>query len=364
MIINSVETSVYDVPTRRPQQDSIQSFNAVEYVMTKIRTRDGLEGIGWTYSISACAEAVKSLIDKAYTPLLIGEDSSSIDFIWQKMWKRTHAAGAAGITTMAMATVDIALWDLSGKRAGLPLYKLFGKQRNEILVYGSGINFDLSIQKLKEEMQGFKSKGFKAFKMKIGKDLISEDVARIQAVRDVIGEDALLMVDVNQKWTSGEVINAAKYLEDFNLTWIEEPVLADDWTGYETISHKINIPIAAGETYYTKYEFKELIRRGIVQFVQADVYRVGGITEWFKIAHIAEAWNLPMAPHAAEEINVHLLCSIPNAYILEYAPLANLNNSGAIKNPIQPLNGKVSPPEKPGHGFEIDWTLVNKWKRK
>ena len=364
MIITSVETTVHDVPTRRHQRDSIQSFDAVEYAITKIRTDDGLEGVGWTYTISGAAEAVKSIIDVAYTPLLIGQNPSAIEYLWKKMWTRTHAAGAAGVTTMAIAAVDIALWDLAGKRAGLPLYELFGKHRGEVSAYASGINFDLTIDELKAEMAGFKAQGVSAFKMKVGKDLVSEDVARVRAVRETVGEDGQIMVDLNQKYTAGEVMNVAKQFDGLNLTWLEEPVRADDWSGYETISRNVNIPIAAGETHYTKYEFKELMSRGLIQFVQADVYRVAGITEWFKIAHMAEAFNLPMAPHAAEEITVHLLCSIPNAYILEYAPMANFNDSGAIRNPMKPVNGKVSPPQNPGHGFDLDWAVLDSWKRR
>lgn len=363
MKIAAVETLTHYVPTRRPVQDAIQGFSFVEYVVVRIKTEDGLEGVGWTYSISRTALAVKALIDNSYKEILVGSDSSRIEYLWASMWNRTRSTGAAGIGTTALAAVDIALWDLAGKRRGLPLYKLLGAYRDKIFTYASGINFNLSGQELVEEMNEFLSQGFRAVKLKIGKDDPQEDGQRLGAVREVIGENSLLFVDANQKWTVGEAISAAKRIEQFQPVWLEEPLAAEDTAGYEILSKRISIPLAAGETHFTKHEFLNLMRGGALQYVQADVYRVGGITEWLKIAHLAEAWNLPMAPHAAEEIHVHLLCAIPNAFILEYAPIANFNDSGAILNPLRPRDSYTSPPEEPGHGYKIDWGLLEEWSQ-
>jgi L-alanine-DL-glutamate epimerase-like enolase superfamily enzyme len=281
------------------------------------------------------------------------------------MWWATFNYGRRGAPIIAMSSIDIALWDIIGKATGKPVWKLLGGHRDRVAAYGSGINTNFTLSELVEQNNGFVNDGFKAVKMKIGRRGSAEIVERVKAVRTAIGSEIALMVDANNGWSIQTAIKMAKKLERFDIFWIEEPIIADDVEGYAKLCATTDIPIATGESHYTKHDFKLLIERKGVDIVQADATKMGGVTEWMKVAAIAEAWGLPMAPHAYPQIHTSLVAAVPNGLIVEF-----INGFIAGKpyqllpwlNPTIPKNGYVEPLENPGLGLEIDEEAVMQYR--
>lgn len=353
MRIESIQTHLYRVPPTVRISDSIQSIHTWEWIVTTVQSDHGLTGTGWTYTLGMGGSAVPAIIDDYLAPILIGAEVN-VERIWQKCWQELHANGPGGFTTLAIAPIDIALWDLLGQQAGLPLYKLMGGARESIPAYGSGINMHLEGEALAEQMRGFLAAGYRSVKMKVGRDNPEEDVERVATVRKTIGPALGLLLDANQKWSAGEAVRRVRMLERFNPSWIEEPILADDIPGHTHARAHLSVPIAIGETLFTRYQFADYIRANAVDIVQADIPRVGGFTEWLKIAKLAEAHNLPVAPHFAVELSIHALCAVPNGLILEDLQGGSLTDLGLLAEPWRVSNGVGVPPQKPGHGFVWD----------
>ena len=351
MRIAAISTSLYRVPPTIRITDSIQSIQTWEWIITTIHTDNGLTGTGWTYTLGMGGSGIRAIIDDYLAPILIGSAVSDAERIWEKCWLELHANGSGGFTTMAIAPIDIALWDLLGQKAGLPLYRLFGGARPRIPAYGSGINMHLEGEPLAEQMRGFLAAGYRAVKMKVGRDDPMEDVERVATVRRVIGPATTLLLDANQKWAAGEAIRRGRMLEQFNPSWLEEPILADDIPGHTHTRASLAIPIALGETLFTRYQFADYIRASAVDIVQADIARVGGFTEWLKIAKLAQSHNLPVAPHFVVELSVHALCGVANGLILEDLQGGSLTDLGLLAEPWAVKDGYGTPPERPGHGY-------------
>lgn len=206
-------------------------------------------------------------------------------------------------------------------------------------------------EQLADQMRQFLDSGYRAVKMKVGRDDPMDDVERVATVRNTIGPTTKLLLDANQIWSSGEAVRRGKMLERFSPLWIEEPILADDIPGHTHARASLTIPIALGETLFTKYQFADYIRANAIDVVQADICRVGGFTEWLKIARLAEAHNLPVSPHFAAELSVHALCAVPNAMILEDLQGGSLSDLGLLEEPWVVSAGRAVPPTKPGHGY-------------
>lgn len=317
MRISGIDTRLYRIPPAVQIEDSIQRISQWEFVVSTVTTDAGINGTGFAYTLGIGGTALRELVDTYLTPLVLGSDPRDVERIWTRCWWELHALGSAGMSRFALAAIDIALWDILAKHAGVPLYRLLGGSRDRIPAYGSGINMHLEGEPLLDQMRGFLALGYRAVKMKVGRDNPEEDVERVGSVRRLIGPSVRLMLDANQKWTAGEAIRRAAMLRSFDPSWLEEPILADDRVGHVHVREATGVPIAIGETLYTRYEFADYMRAGAVDIVQADITRVGGFTEWMKIARLAEGFNLPVAPHFMMELSVHALCAVPNGLILE-----------------------------------------------
>ena len=362
MKIRSVETRLYRVPPTVRIQDSIQAVSHWEWIITTVRTDSGLVGTGWSYTLGMGGSAVRAILEDYLAPIVVGEDALAVERIWQKCWLELHANGSGGFTTLALAPLDIALWDIAAQSARLPLWKLMGGARERIPAYGSGINMHLEGEPLAEQMRGFLAAGYRAVKMKVGRDDAEEDIERVAVVRRTIGPKVKLFLDANQKWTAAEAVSRARTLARFDPAWLEEPILADDIPGHAHARAHAGIPIALGETLFTRWQFADYIRAGAVDIVQADVPRVGGFTEWLKIAKLAEAHNLPVAPHFAVELSVHALCAAPNGLILEDLQGGSLTDLGLLAEPWKVQDGWGVPPARPGHGFVWDEAALRKFE--
>ena len=326
-----------------------------------IKADDGLEGLG----IGQNSPGVRQVVETELKHLLIDQEALDIERLWDDMFKAVRGYGRKGVALCAISAVDIGLWDLKAKALGLPLYKLLGPYTDSVPIYGSGGRTNFSEDELVTEMVGYVELGIKRVKMKVGKDFGQserEDIQRLAAVRKALGDDVAIYVDANNGYHSKQAIYMAREFEQYQAGWFEEPVLADDIPGLSEVRRAVDIPVASGEHEYTKYGFKELIAGGGADIVQPDVGRVGGVTEWMKVAHMAQAFNLPVAPHAKGLVSIHLCCAIPNLKAVEY-----LNDEVEAEKPWytdypQPKDGMWSPfSDRPGLGLELDPYAVERW---
>ncbi|MEJ8854162.1 mandelate racemase/muconate lactonizing enzyme family protein [Variovorax robiniae] len=327
-------------------------MRAFELNLVRLRDEEGAEGVGYTYTCGRNGAAIDAVLAKDFTELLVGQDADRIEHLWNKLWWASHYGGRGGPTVLALSAVDMALWDLKARRLGQPLWKLLGGNDPRVPCYAGGIDLQLPLDDLLAQTDRNLAKGFRAIKMKVGREKLSEDVARVAAMREHLGEGFPLMVDANMRWSADEAIRAAHAFRPFDLTWLEEPLIPDDVAGQARVVREGGIPIASGENLRTLWEFKQLIAAGGVTFPEPDVTNCGGITPFMKIAHLAEAFNLPVTTHGAHDVTVHLLGAVPNRSYLE---AHGFGLDQYIAEPLRISEGFAVAPDRPGHGIEFDW---------
>ena len=299
---------------------------------------------------------IAELISEVYAPLLIGEDPREIKGLRDKLlhFPPVQWVGRAGITHLALSTIDIALWDLKAKAAHVPLWKLLADgEFKKIEAYNTDsgwLNWTLD-QLVSESRQLVYEQGYQGVKIKVGSPDPDDDLERIEAVRQAIGPKAKLMVDANGRWDLQTALTIGKRLADYDVYWFEEPLWYDDVTGHATLTHKLQTPIALGEQLYTSYAFENFINAKAVYFVQADAVRLAGITEWWQVADLALAHHLPVVPHIGDMMQVHLhLCiAHPACRLLEYIPW--LRN--CFEEPATVRGGYFVTPQSPGAGTTL-----------
>ena len=355
--IEKVEATHYRIPLPYVMTDSTHgAMTHFELVTAQITDQQGVEGLGYTYTVNHGGGAVYSLVDQALVPLLIGADSERIAALWEQMWWALHYVGRGGIASFSIAAVDIALWDLKARRQQTPLWKLLGGYDPKVLAYAGGIDLQLPLEELLQQTNNNLSKGFRAIKMKVGRDKLSEDLSRVAAMRDHLGNDFPLMVDANMRWTRDEALKAFQALAEYGLYWVEEPLIPDDETGHAMLANLGKLPIATGENFRTIYEFQRMIAAGGVTFPEPDVSNCGGITPWMKIAALAESHNLKVTSHGVHDLHVHLLAAVPNKSYLE---AHGFGLEPYIQNPMVIEEGFATAPDRPGHGVEFDWPSLS-----
>lgn len=358
----SISVGLYKIPSRHVQENAIARFTAYEWIIVRMKLSNGIEGIGWTYTQGRGGSAIYHLISDYWAKELLSDSDLDPLTLNKRVWSLSYSYGLEGLSRLAYSAIDIALWDALAKAHDIPLYEMLGGPKSpKVKAYRSAIDLNFTIEELVEDIKKFKNQGFKAFKIKIGKPNFEEDIERIRAVKDVIGNYPL-MVDVNRGWTFEETIKKGKILYDLGVYWLEEPIEADLLDQYKMLREKLDIPIAAGESLYNGFEQTKLITDKCVDIVQLDVLRSGGVTEWMKYAKLAESLGLPMAPHFAEEISVQVLSAVKNGIFLEHLPGSNLNDSGVLKSSLRFEDGYAIPPDKPGHGIEFDWEKLSKYQ--
>jgi L-alanine-DL-glutamate epimerase-like enolase superfamily enzyme len=351
--IQSIQTDIYRIPLPVTLTDSTHGeMTAFELVTARVRDSEGVEGVGYTYTVGTNGRAIHATIEHDLVPVLIGDRADMIEAAWQKMWWRIHYGGRGGAATMAIAAIDMALWDLKAKRFGVPLWSLLGGYDPKVPCYAGGIDLWFPLEKLLAQTDDNLAKGFRAIKMKVGRPRLSEDVARVQAMRAHLGPDFPLMVDANMRWSADEAIRAARAFQPSQLTWLEEPTIPDDVLGHARIVREGGLPIATGENFHTVHEFQQMIHAGGVTFPEPDVTVCGGVTGFMKIARLAETYNLPVTSHGAHDVTVHLLAACPNRSYLE---AHGFGLDRYIANPLVIEDGKAIAPDRPGHGIEFDW---------
>jgi L-alanine-DL-glutamate epimerase-like enolase superfamily enzyme len=325
-----------------------------EFELVTVRLRDtaGTEGLGYTYTVGKGGAAIAALIERDLRALVVGAEADRIEALWQRMWWALHFGGRGGYASLAISAVDLALWDLKARRFDTPLWRLLGGHDPRVPAYAGGIDLDFPLDRLLHQTDDNLKKGFRAIKMKVGRPRLSEDLDRVKAMREHLGADFPLMVDANMRWSVDEAVRAARALSAHAVYWLEEPTIPDDVEGHRRIVRDGGLPIATGENLHTLYEFKQMIASGGVTFPEADVTNCGGVTAWLKIAHLAEAFNLPITSHGAHDVTVQLLAAVPNRSYLE---VHGFGLERFLTHPFNLAEGFATAPERPGHGVEFDW---------
>lgn len=356
--ITKFETGHFRIPLPVPLTDSTHGvMTGFEIVTARVTDADNVEGVGYTYTTGHNGGAIANILVNEFPDLVVGEDADLIEMLWQKVWWGVHYGGRGGPTVLAQSALDIALWDLKAKRAKLPLWKFLGGYDSAVPCYAGGIDLELSVKDLLKQTDENLEKGFRAIKYKSGRDAMSEDLERARAMRKHLGDDFPLMTDANMKWSADEAIRRARALQGVNLVWLEEPIIPDDVAGHVRVMRDGGVPIATGENFRTLWEFKQMIASGGVSYPEPDVTNCGGVTPFMKIAHLAEAFNLPVTSHGAHDATVHLLAAAPNRSYLE---AHGFGLDAYIANPLKIEDGNAIAPDGPGHGIEFDWKGLEK----
>ena len=386
MKIAAIRTIALSAPADPPYASAAGVQSRRGGLLVEVETDSGIVGIGES---GLGGGATATVIEKDLAPMLIGEDPLMIEGLWQKMFARTRQYGRRGLVMQAMSGIDIALWDIAGKVAKMPVYKLLGACRDRVEVYASGGFYQegKSASDLAGEAEGYRARGFKGMKMKVGRNpstqthlrqLIgnaafcevdpSEDLARVAAVRQALGPQAKLMVDVNCAWSPAFAIEMGRAMEPYHLYWIEEPVATDDIEGSAKVADALATPIAGYETEVGLYAFRELISRGAVDIVQLDIAWSGGFSEGRRIAAYAQAHHRMVAPHAFAGAvllvaSLHFAASIANGLILEWDQNPNAIRDELLKEPLKlESDGTFKLPERPGLGIELDRAAVERYR--
>jgi L-alanine-DL-glutamate epimerase-like enolase superfamily enzyme len=309
------------------QRASMGTFTFHGWLVVEVFTDDGHVGIG---NAALSPQITKQVIDLYFKPILIGADPWDIEYLWQLMYRKTMAFGRKGIGMTAISAVDIALWDILGKSAKQPVYRLLGgKTKSQIPVYASRL-YSIALEELAAEAQRYKKEGYKAMKLRFGWGPtdgaagMRHNVELVRTVRQAVGEEVDVMADAYMGWTLDYAKRMLPLLEPFHLRWLEEPVIPDDIHGYSELKSRGLIPIAGGEHEFTLYGFRELLEARAVDYIQFDTNRVGGITQARKISALAEAHSVPVVPHAGQMHNYHVVMSSLNSPMAEYFPVVDV----------------------------------------
>lgn len=348
--IERVEILQVDLPPPVPRSDAIQSFVTQETPIVRLVCDDGGEGLGYAYTIGTGGSSVVALLRDHLAPRLIGRDPACIEAIGRDLLFATHATSVGAITSLALAAVDTALWDWRCRRDGQPLWRAAGGFRERIPVYTTeGGWLHLPTGTIVRETVAAQEAGFRGAKIKVGLPHVADDVARLRAVRQAVGDGFELMVDANQCFTLSEALRRAPRYAELGIAWFEEPLPADDLAGHAKLAAASAVPIAVGESLYSPAQFAAYVQAGAASILQPDVARIGGITPWLKVAHLAEAHNLAVCPHFLMELHVSLCGAVPSAAWVEWIPQLDAVASGRLAV----ADGHVQVPQAPGLG--IDW---------
>ena len=358
MKVVDIETWVLTFPLSESFYMSIFPIQRLHELVVKVHTDEGITGIGQSHGLA-------EIVEQDLKRLVIGEDPLRVEHIWEKMFQTTYRRGLArrGPTRQqilaSMAAIDIALWDIKGKVANEPLWRLLGGFRTQVPAYASdGYYRKGGIAVLREEMAHYvHDLGYKAVKMKVGGVPLERDVERVRVVREAVGEDVDIMLDCNQAYDIDGAIEAARHYAPFNIRWYEEPVRwYDSVEGLRQVAAAVPFPVASGEGEHTLQGCRDLISRGGIRIMQFDSTVSGGITLWLKVAALGEAQGVTMAPHHDAWIHVHTVAAVPNGLILECFPNPERDPVWVelFTNPPQVKNGFMVVPEGPGLGLELN----------
>jgi len=367
MKIRAIESAVVSIPLQKPTAFATTVVTAREYVLVWIYTDKGPAGVGFTVGGRYEGEGhlIRTAVERNLKHLLIGKDPFTVEQLWEQMFQTTILMGRRGAVLRAISALDIALWDIMGKAADRPLYQLLGGYRDDVPAYASGGYYreGKGLDGLATEMERYMEMGFTAVKMKIGRLTPLEDAERVRVARETVGPKVQLAVDANNAYPDAmTAIRAARMIEKYDIWWLEEPVWPDNISAMAKISAALDMPVAAGEIEATRWGFRQLMEA--IDILQPDFTVAGGVTECIKIAHMAACFDVPIATHWMPNVNIHLVAAVPNGLTTEYFLLEEdvLNFDRIVKEPVQPVNGIIPVPQRPGHGVELDDQAIERYR--
>ena len=354
MKIKSIRSHVLRVPLDEPLAGGPPYFRSHnQFVILRVETEDGIEGIGATFFGGALSATLKHAVDQL-GELIVGEDPLRVEAITQKLRSAAASAGPGGILTLAISGIDMALWDIKGKLLGQSLGTMLGGLRDRVPTYASGaLVRAYPLDHLVKAAQLLVDRGFKQMKTQLalpGDTAPAKEVERARLIREAAGPDIDLMCDINQRWSVHQAIEIGKRVEDVHFFWLEDVTVHDDYTGLARVADALITPLAGGECLYGITPFRHMIEAHSVDIIMIDLNRVGGISNWMKVAAMAEAFNLPVVSHLFPEIHVHLVSAIPNGLTVEYMPWS----FRLFEEVPVPVNGELVVPTKPGLGLQFN----------
>ncbi|MEP6943088.1 MAG: enolase C-terminal domain-like protein [Betaproteobacteria bacterium] len=354
LTIRALRVRAVKVPMVEPHRTASGTIVESPLVLTDVITEQGITGHSYVFCYAAMALKPVALLIKGLEPLVVGQPLAPVD-IEQLLARRFRLLGPQGLTGMAMAAIDMALWDALARAHALPLARLLGGTLKPIPAYGA-TGYD-GADGSARVAAAWAQRGFTAVKAKIGYPGVAEDIDVVRAIRREVGDNFSIMVDYNQSLTPVEAIERGRRLDDERLAWIEEPTLADDYTGHARVAQAVRTPVQCGENWWGPHDMRKAIDAGASDYVMPDVMKIGGVTGWMRAAALAEAHNLRMSNHLFVEVSAHLLCATPTAHWLEYAEWFN----PIIEQPLEVVDGRVTPGDRPGSGVEWNEDAVARY---
>ncbi|QAY59095.1 mandelate racemase/muconate lactonizing enzyme family protein [Microbacterium protaetiae] len=353
--IAAFDARLLRVPLTRPWGADV---TALGVIATHVVRSDGAEGWGFSWTPQIGAEAVLALLQHDICAFTVGRTADP-EQLWQPAWEHLHEAGGGGITTIALAGLDLALWDAAARAADTSVSELLGRRRTAVRAYGSGVNLHYSQDDLVAQVRRWVDAGFDAVKVKVGKPSLDEDLERIAAVRDALGPDRALMIDANQRWDLDRATRSIEALAAFDLAWIEEPLRADDLAGHTELARRLRassgVPIALGENLHNRYRFDDFLRAGAAQILQPNVVRVGGITPFRRIAASLSAAGVGVHPHLLPELSGQLALTLDSDALVEDVEDAGFAALGALTglSPVAIADGRLTENDHLGLGMRF-----------
>jgi L-alanine-DL-glutamate epimerase-like enolase superfamily enzyme len=363
MRITRIVNELLYVPLSRPRASPTEAasgrLNHIVVLLVHVHTQEGLTGLGFAYALQGSGRALLASAEDDISPLIVGENALDHERLAAKVYWRLQTIGRRGLVQQAYSAVDLALWDLKGKAAGLPLYKLLGGARDSAPVYGSDTAWLwMSPEQIIDASRPYLDQGMMGIKVKVGADP-EADADRLTRIREALGDDVWLGVDANERYDYGTALAMGHFFEEeIGADWFEEPLTCEDVAGHARLASKLEIPIAGGEMLFGLDEFRSYLEHGAFAVVQPDVTRVGGLTAWLKVAALAEARHLPLSPHLLPEVSVHLACGLPAVTSVEYMPWLY----PLFTNPPHVEEGRLVPPSAPGLGLQLNAEAVAKYR--
>ncbi|MFC2048172.1 mandelate racemase/muconate lactonizing enzyme family protein [Chloroflexota bacterium] len=362
MKITNVKVTTLDFGKQKARSNAILTTRARKIIVVEVFTNEGITGVSVASGSGGSRVTTAPYVEGPLKDVICGEDPFDVEKIWDKMYRSWRKPVAKGDLFFAISDIDVAIWDIMGKTVGKPVWKILGGFRDKVPAYAAGGNYveGEGIKELVEECSSYVSMGYKAFKMKVGRVSLKEDIERVKAVREAIGDGIDLMLDANTKFTAAEANRFIKTMEQFNPFWFEEPVCPDDIRGYQEVRAATWVPIAAGENEFTRWGCRELIENRAIDIIQPDVGIAGGFTECRKIAAMADAHHIYVAPHGRPLIHVHLVAAVPNGLIVEITPSPHYDELVGFRFEVK--DGYINVPQRPGLGIELDKKVIDKYR--